>query len=299
MRSISGCLGLVGWGMLWLVSCGGSAGELFPSSAGAAGAAGLGSVGGAGGTGGAGGSGQGGSGQGGVDAGVADGGEAGGAGVCDGACDDGNDCTLDLCVDAECQHPPVEEGAACGRRTDDDCTAPDSCDGAGLCRSNDAPDGAECSDGSCTLGECIEGQPVGCPAAVVTVLPFEAEWRTVGGVDLYAGCNEDDTPDFAVVFTAPSDGTYRFDAAGLEGVDDPESGAAPELADSVLAIAEGACAGPAAQSLGCSDDVGSSLDSRLDLELDEGDTVTVYVGEYGEVVPGGGSGTLSIRRLAN
>lgn len=302
MRSLSACLGLFGWGALWAVACSGSAGDLFTPGGGSSGTAGLGGRGGRGGGGGVSGDAGDGGEAAGPDGGRNDAGVVGDGGIgCEQACDDGNDCTVDICDGDECRNPPVEAGARCGGDRDDECTAPDSCDGEGECLSNDAANGSECSDGSCTLGECVQGQPVGCPALVVTGLPFATGWRTVGRVDLYAGdCDVDDTPDFALVFTAPADGTYRIEAAGEVGIDDPEgSGEASELADSVLTVAAGACGGFAAPSLDCNDDImaGINLDSRIDLPLLEGDTVTIYVNEFGEVVPGGGSGTLSVTPL--
>jgi hypothetical protein len=139
-----------------------------------------------------------------------------------------------------------------------------------------------------------------CPAAVAAELPFEESWRTVGGVDLYRGeCDIDNTPDFAVVFTAPETGLFRFDAAGVVGEDDPDL--EDQLADSVLTIVAGNCAGQDATELLCNDDDTDrdTFDSRLDLLLEAGQTVTVYVREFEEVLPGGGSGTVSIRALSN
>lgn len=187
-------------------------------------------------------------------------------------------------------------GTPCGSDDEDECSDADECDGAGACSPNDSPNGSECDDGSCTLGECIEDQPVGCPVDVVSDVPFNTTWRTVGRVNLFGGgCDIGGTPDYAVVFTAPTTGIFRFEAAGLVGEDDPESGlpGAEELADSVLTIAEGSCQGMNAMQLGCSDDIpGDGFDSLLELELSQGDVVTVYVGELRE--PEGGSGTLSI-----
>lgn len=52
--------------------------------------------------------------------------------------------------------------------------------------------------------------------------------------------------------------------------------------------------------LDCNDDAtDNTLSSRLDLVLQAGQTVTVYVREFEEVLPGGGSGTVSIRALSN
>jgi len=301
MRAIPACLGLFGWGLLLVTACSGSAGDLFTPGGGNAGVTGLGGRGGRGGTGNIGG--RGGSGVGGeagsLDGGLEDGGLDGDAGVaCDGGCDDGNDCTVDICDANECRHPLAEEGALCGSDRNDECTTPDSCDAQGECLPNDAPNGSECNAGSCTLGECIEGQPVGCPALVVPGLPFSTGWRTVGGVNLYNGaCDVANTPDFAVVFTAPAAGAYLIEAAGELGTNDPEGNGdeASNLADSVLTIAAGACGGLGAPEINCNDDIAAGqLDSSIRLELADGETITIYVNEYGEVVPGGGSGTLSI-----
>jgi hypothetical protein len=192
------------------------------------------------------------------------------------------------------RHAPA--GQSCGRDDEDECSEADECDGAGVCSPNDLPNGSECDDGSCTLGECIEDQPVGCPVDVVSDVPFNTTWRTVGRVNLFGGgCDIGGTPDYAVVFTAPTTGTFRFEAAGTAGEDDPESGepGTEALADSVLTIVEGSCEGMNAMQLGCSDDISEdNLDSLLDLELSQGDVVTVYAGELRE--QDGGSGTLSI-----
>jgi hypothetical protein len=329
MRSLAAWLGLAGSGALlvpaWIVSacigtvcglaaCSGSAGRLFSTDdAGASGAAGFTGFGGRGGRGGLGSAGRGGSGgaaglAGGRDGGAGDGagagdggiGESGAGGECAGAsdCDDGNDCTADVCEVGGCSHPSLAAGTACGENEVGDCKE-SRCDGAGVCVASDGPNGSACAGGSCTLGECIQGQLEGCPAEVVTEVPFEASWRTVGGVDLYEGngmCNGQNTPDFAVIFTAPALATYRFEAAGIVGTDDPETPGTEE-ADSVLIIAAGACSGPQIE---CNDDISpNNFDSRIDLPLDQGATVTVYAFELDEQLPGGGSGALSIRVLGD
>ncbi|HTV18107.1 MAG TPA: hypothetical protein VMG12_05535 [Polyangiaceae bacterium] len=288
------------------MACTGSAGDLFTPSGGSAGTTGVAGRGGRGGTGGGGGAGRAGAGSGGeaggFDAGLDDGGVTSDGGVsCAQGCDDGNDCSVDICDGTECRHAPAEVGTRCGSDRDDACSAPDSCDADGQCLPNDAENGSACGGGSCTLGECVAGQPVGCPALVVTGLPFSTGWRTVGRVDLYGGdCDATNTPDFALVFTAPASATYRIEAAGEVGTDDPELGDddASELADSVLTVAAGACGGFGAAILDCNDDIApNDFDSRIDLALEAGQTVTIYVNEFGEVVPGGGSGTVSIQQL--
>jgi hypothetical protein len=328
MSSISRCWGLVGWGAalaagVQVAACGdGKAGDLFsqdaglfelPARGGRSGLGGRAGRAGSGGTGGAAGRANGGAG--GNGGGETDAGNDGGSVVAEAGpncepnptCDDDNDCTADACNEGVCEHSPLEAGEACGSGRDDECTSADTCNGDGACQRNDGQDGAACPGGSCTLGECIEGQAVGCPIEVVSALPFNTNWRSVGGTDLYDGtCDGSGTPDYAVVFTAPATGTYRFEATGVVGMGDPENAAdddASELADSVLTIAAGSCAGPSSQQLGCNDDCSAndcandSFDSRLDLALSQGQSVTVYVNEFHEVLPGGGSGTLGIRLL--
>jgi hypothetical protein len=234
---------------------------------------------------------------------------AGGEPACtdDADCIDGNACTEDACEGGACAHAPAALGTECGDAAAGECTRPDSCDGAGACLANDEEDGGACSVGACAAGECVPSGPAPeCPAAIVAQLPFETSWRTVGRSDLYGGrCDAANTPDFAVVFSVQQTAVYRFDAAGVVGTDDPESDPqselAAELADSVLTIATGSCAGADAAQLGCNDDSGdgNTFNSRVDLRLEAGQTVTVYVNEFSEVVPGGGSGTLAIRQLSN
>jgi hypothetical protein len=315
MRSLAGRFGVFAGGTLLAVACSGSAGRLFSNDAGANGVAGLGGFSGRGGRAGAS-AGRGGTGGeaglgGASSGGTADAGgltpDAGRECVDESACDDGNDCTADACDGNVCSNPPLASGAECGSANGDGCNAPDSCDGDGVCLGNEAANGAACEGGSCTLGECVQGQPEGCPAEVVTAVPFETSWRTVGGFNVHdASCDRDNTPDFAVVFTAPADARYRFEAAGVVGTDDPETEGdddASVLADSVLALVAGACPGVGAAELAgpvaCNDDVpgGATRDSRIDRGLTAGETVTVYAGEFREVLPGGGSGTLRISAL--
>ena len=85
-------------------------------------------------------------------------------------------CTSDdECVDAaksECEHGvcdddgfcdsrPLDAGTSCGDATADECTAPDTCDGAGNCEPNHAPDASGCSTCQgeicqCSVGVCGE-----------------------------------------------------------------------------------------------------------------------------------------------
>lgn len=235
---------------------------------------------------------------------------AGGADACQAAdCSDDNECTLDRCNAGACEHTPLAPGSLCGDSVPGECVNPDSCNGngqcvpnpvpigtacglgaectqpgqcaAGVCVAPDDPNGTACPGGSCALGQCIAGQPVGCPFEVVTRVPFQTNWSSVGRPDLYAGtCDDPGTADYAFVFTAPATATFRFGATGSD--------------DSVLTLAEGSCAGPSARQVACNDDIqlNVNLDSRADVSLTIGQTITGYVNELNSVR--GGNGTLTI-----
>lgn len=80
-------------------------------------------------------------------------------------CDDGNDCTDDVCDGGlgTCSHSNIAPGTACGDPTISDCTDPDTCDGTGVCQANDLPiglictdDGNDCTDDLCDgAGACL------------------------------------------------------------------------------------------------------------------------------------------------
>jgi hypothetical protein len=220
------------------------------------------------------------------------------------ACGDATEdaCTApDACDGAGvCQPNHLAAGTPCGSAADAECTDPDSCNGAGACAPNDAVEGSPCVGGGCSVGACVVSCP-SAPSATVTNLPFTTDWTSVGLTDLFdsAGCEDNaDTSDFAVVFTPAADGRFRFAAAGVAG-DDPESGVpgSQQLADTIITVVSGSCAGPTAEQLECDDDGGPDSDSQLELDLDQGQTVTVYVGEFHEAAPGGGSGTLTITQV--
>src|SRR2546425_6862395 len=72
---------------------------------------------------------------------------------------DGNDCTRDVCGGGVCTHPNEPAGHACGSPSDTDCDNPDTCDGLGMCQSNNEPNGTTCTtDGNdCTADVCAAG----------------------------------------------------------------------------------------------------------------------------------------------
>jgi hypothetical protein len=205
----------------------------------------------------------------------------------------------------ECAANDFAVGTPCGDATESECARHDVC-GAGVCLPNDVANGSACTGGSCTQGQCISGQPVGCPIDVVNSVPATVHWSSVDSPDLFGGgCDESGTPDYALVFTAPSAGTFRFVAHGL--IDStPYTGAdtsntpptEPPDGDAVITVAAGSCAGVDAPQVDCNDDGpqgGGDLDSQLDLVLDDQEVVTVYLNERTQ--RGGGTGTLTITLL--
>ncbi len=102
-------------------------------------------------------------------------------------CDDGNDCTDDLCVAGACQNPNFAAGTACGDQTNTDCTNPDSCNGSGVCQANHEANGTPCTDDGvfCNGDEFCQGgvcQPSGidpCAATPATPTCDEANDRCI------------------------------------------------------------------------------------------------------------------------
>jgi len=120
-------------------------------------------------------------------------------------------------------------------------------------------------------------QAAGCPQGVGcgTSVPFQTNWDSTGLGDVFTGtCFSGPTPDFSLVFVAPSSGTYRFEATGV---------------DSTLAVVNGACG--TSEQLGCNDDFDANVNrnSRLDVALAAGQTVTIYVSEFTQGAVGQGS----------
>ncbi|HYV20572.1 MAG TPA: protease pro-enzyme activation domain-containing protein [Verrucomicrobiae bacterium] len=89
--------------------------------------------------------------------------------VCGGA---GTECkNQDTCLAGVCHDNGfVGIGTPCGDSSSGSCDHPDSCDGAGGCLQNHAPDGIACDDGNactagtaCSVGTCAGGTPVPTP----------------------------------------------------------------------------------------------------------------------------------------
>jgi hypothetical protein len=198
-----------------------------------------------------------------------------------GDCADANACTLEACVNGFCSFPPAVIGLACGdTTTNDECTTPDTCDGNGVCLTNDQPDGTLCADGHCNVtGVCD------CAVDRVTTLPYGQQWQTTADteVDIFDPVCQtcDGTLDHVVVFTAPATATYRFTATSGGNVE--------------LTVFEGDCTGTPANPV-CGEDIApendEDLNDQLELEITQGASVTVVVGEQCE--ENGGQGNLNI-----
>ena len=74
-------------------------------------------------------------------------------------CDDGLECTDDVCALGQCIFPWVARNTPCGDQRKGPCKRPDFCDGFGLCVDNAKPDGTSCEDGLYCTGEdtCLDG----------------------------------------------------------------------------------------------------------------------------------------------
>ena len=194
-------------------------------------------------------------------------------------CDDSNDCTTEVCTSQVCVFTPVLIGTACGdTSTVDECTQADTCDGAGVCLTNNQPDGTLCADGHCnTEGACD------CAVERITAVPYGQQWQTTGANEIDVvfptGCQQcDNSPDHIVVFTAPQTASYRFSAT---------SGGFPEVA-----VYESDCTGDlSGGTFECAVAIGESA-SELDLEIEAGATVSVVVAE--NCISEGGTGFLAI-----
>lgn len=79
---------------------------------------------------------------------------------CPDDCNDGSECTDDMCVDGVCVHIDAPPGTRCGDPTSTECDHPDTCDGQGRCVPNHEVDWRVCtSDGIFCNGVevCING----------------------------------------------------------------------------------------------------------------------------------------------
>jgi hypothetical protein len=143
-----------------------------------------------------------------------------------------------------------------------------------------APDASVADAGACADAACE------CAVDVITALPYSQQWQTTGDdeadvVDL-EGCQLcDNTADHIVTFTAAATATYRFFASSGGDVE--------------LAVYPGDCTA-APNDVACGEDIdlqGEDYNDQVDVEIEQGATVTVVVGESCE--ENGGAGTLTIQ----
>ncbi|EDM76521.1 putative lipoprotein [Plesiocystis pacifica SIR-1] len=107
--------------------------------------------------------------------------------------------------------------------------------------------------------------PGDCPDGEIGAFPFEIFGSTVGGGNNFGSdCSGWDAPDRTFLFTAPFTGTFEFDTAGSNY-------------DTVLYALDGVCNGP---HIDCNDDW-EDLQSRIIIDLEEGQTITLVVDGYG------------------
>ena len=102
-------------------------------------------------------------------------------------CDDGG-APVRGCCSATCRFE--DSGNACGSSADGECTAPDTCDGAGTCLDNDQPAGTACGDQGV---ECLVGDA--CDGAGTCVDNGFAPPGTSCGSDVTGECDAADTCD--------------------------------------------------------------------------------------------------------
>ncbi len=140
-------------------------------------------------------------------------------------CDDGSECTDNVCNAGVCTYPPEPPGTSCGGPPGGPCDAQDTCDGAGACQSNSAPAGSACGDpnssacdnpdtcdgaGVCDSNTEPDGTPCGddglectldqCNTGVCTHVPRPA--GTGCGDPSNTDCDDPDTCDAAGVCRA-------------------------------------------------------------------------------------------------
>jgi hypothetical protein len=160
---------------------------------------------------------------------------------------------------------------------------------AGNAASSDAPDAGD-ADASVAsdagdAGACT-GPACECAVDVITALPYSQQWQTTDDTEAdvvdIEGCQLcDNTADHIVTFTAPAAATYRFVATSGGDVE--------------LAVYPGDCTA-APNDVSCGEDLdpgNEDYNDQVDVEIAEGETVTVVVGESCE--ENGGAGTLTIQ----
>ena len=140
--------------------------------------------------------------------------------------------------------------------------------------SSDAGDAGACTDPACV-----------CAVDVITAVPYSQQWQTTEDTEAdvvdIEGCQVcDNTADHIVTFTAPATASYRFFATSGGDVE--------------LAVYPGDCRAQPTD-VSCGEDIDAQNEDYsdvVDVEIAQGETVTVVVGE--ECEENGGTGTLAI-----
>ena len=116
-----------------------------------------------------------------------------------------------------CVAQNIPAGAACGNMGTVDCNAPDTCDDAGACQPNAAPDGAFCGDCPAGPGKCKLCEAGACQDCAVraTTKTFRtprslAGWSLTGGWGVY----EQTPPSYDAV---PTPYVFSYPVLGTDG----------------------------------------------------------------------------------
>jgi hypothetical protein len=168
-------------------------------------------------------------------------------------------------------------GSAAGTGGSGGSEAPD----AGDSDASVASDAGDAGDAGACTGPACE-----CAVDVITAVPYSQQWQTTDDTEAdvvdIEGCQLcDNTADHIVTFTAPADATYRFFASSGGDVE--------------LAVYPGDCTA-APNDVSCGEDLdpgAEDYNDQVDVEIAQGATVTVVVGESCE--ENGGAGTLTIQ----
>ncbi len=131
---------------------------------------------------------------------------------CDGVnCDDGDDCTADLCIDGSCSNLIVVDGSACANGSGScqagECVIPDGCDGV-VCDDDNECTSDSCSDGVCSYDSAPDGQLCNGGAGSCEAGNCEAS-NACEGVNCNDGneCTADSCLAGSCVYTDVADGT--------------------------------------------------------------------------------------------
>lgn len=209
-------------------------------------------------------------------------------GACGAACDDGEACRQGACVAAfDHDEPSASDAGAAERASVGSCCEAQGTPGC----EDETVEACVCAiDRLCCAGawddrcvSLVESESCGrCGPAPSTACEIEEASDSapstlvglLGAIDgpahdaLELSCGSFAEPDVAFAFTAPEAGSYTFTTEGSE------------IFDTVLAVLDGAaCDG---EELGCNDDDGSELTSRLVLELAADQEVLIAVESWGE-----------------